>query len=137
DIENLEMASIKTANGSFLPLSEFANISYTKGPAKISRDNTRRRIVIGVNVRNSDLQTVVNEIQNIVDHQIDLPSGYTIDYGGQFENLNRAKARLTIAIPVALLLVFVLPYFPLPSIKESIIIYSGIPFAAVRGIVLI
>ncbi|HLT06107.1 MAG TPA: CusA/CzcA family heavy metal efflux RND transporter [Cyclobacteriaceae bacterium] len=137
DIENLEMASIKTANGSFLPLSEFANISYTKGPAKISRDNTRRRIVIGVNVRNSDLQTVVNEIQNIVDHQIDLPSGYTIDYGGQFENLNRAKARLTIAVPVALILIFVLLYFAFHSVKESLIIYSAIPFAAVGGILLL
>ena len=137
DIENLEMASIKTANGNFLPLSEFADISYTKGPAKISRDNTRRRIVIGVNVRNSDLQTVVNEIQSIIDQQIDLPTGYIIDYGGQFENLNRAKDRLAIAVPVALILIFVLLYFAFHSVKESLIIYSAIPFAAVGGILLL
>jgi cobalt-zinc-cadmium resistance protein CzcA len=137
DIENLEMASIKTADGNFLPLSEFAEITYTKGPAKISRDNTRRRIVIGVNVRNSDLQTVVNEIQGIIDQQIDLPPGYIIDYGGQFENLNRAKDRLMIAVPVALILIFVLLYFAFHSVKESLIIYSAIPFAAVGGILLL
>ena len=137
DIENLEMTSIKTANGNFLPLSEFADISYTKGPAKISRDDTRRRIVIGVNVRNSDLQTVVNEIQMIINQQIDIPTGYTIDYGGQFENLNRAKERLSIAVPVALILIFILLYFAFHSVKESLIIYSAIPFSAVGGILLL
>lgn len=137
DIENLETASIKTASGNFLPLSEFAEISYAKGPAKISRDDTRRRIVIGVNVRNSDLQTVVNKIQAIIDQQIELPPGYTLDYGGQFENLNRAKDRLAIAVPVALILIFILLYFAFHSVKESLIIYSAIPFAAVGGILLL
>src|SRR5690606_8780881 len=83
DLENLQKASIQLPNGTSLPLGELADISYTKGPAKISRDNTKRRIVIGVNVRNSDLQTVVNEIQAIINKEIDLPVGYTIDYGGQ------------------------------------------------------
>ena len=137
DIENLQMASIKTSDGNVLPLSEFADISYTKGPAKISRDNTRRRIVIGVNVRNSDLQTVVNEIQGIIEQQIDFPPGYTVDYGGQFENLNRAKDRLMIAVPVALILIFLLLYFAFHSIRESLIIYTAIPFSAVGGILLL
>src|SRR5690606_35076729 len=120
-----------------LPLGELADISYTKGPAKISRDNTKRRIVIGVNVRNSDLQTVVNEIQAIINKEIDLPVGYTIDYGGQFENLNRAKNRLMLAVPIALVLIFVLLYFAFNSVKESLIIYSAIPFSAVGGILLL
>src|SRR5690606_25331353 len=108
-----------------------------KGPAKISRDDTRRRIVIGVNVRNSDLQTVVDQIQEIIQNEIELPVGYSIDYGGQFENLNRAKDRLIIAVPVALVLIFILLYFAFGSVKESLIIYSAIPFSAVGGILLL
>src|SRR5690606_7401675 len=92
---------------------------------------------IGVNVRNSDLQTVVNEIQAIINREIDLPVGYTIDYGGQFENLNRAKDRLMIAVPIALVLIFVLLYFAFNSVKESLIIYSAVPFSAVGGILLL
>lgn len=137
DIDNLRTTSVKTANGSHLPLSEFATIAYTKGPAKISRDDTKRRVVISVNVRNSDLQTVVNSIQSIVEAQIDLPTGYTVDFGGQFENLQQAKDRLIIAVPIALILIFTLLYFAFGSIKETLIIYSAIPFAAVGGILLL
>src|SRR5690606_33970377 len=127
DIDNLRRAPVRTPNGNTLPLSEFADITFTKGPAKISRDDTRRRIVIGVNVRNSDLQTVVDQIQEIIQNEIELPVGYSIDYGGQFENLNRAKDRLIIAVPVALVLIFILLYFAFGSVKESLIIYSAIP----------
>lgn len=137
DIDNLRRAPVRTPNGNTLPLSEFADITFTKGPAKISRDDTRRRIVIGVNVRNSDLQTVVDQIQEIIQNEIELPVGYSIDYGGQFENLNRAKDRLIIAVPVALVLIFILLYFAFGSVKESLIIYSAIPFSAVGGILLL
>ncbi len=137
DISNLEQASIQLPNGGSVPLSELAKISYTKGPAKISRDNTNRRIVIGVNVRNRDLQSVVDDIQAIVTNQIDLPEGYRVDYGGQFENLQQARNRLMIAVPIALFLIFVLLYFAFSSTRDALMIYSAIPLSAIGGILLL
>lgn len=134
DIQNIETASIQLPNGNHMPLSEFATISYTKGPAKISRDDTKRRIVVGVNVRNRDLESVVWDVQQIIDQQIKLPVGYTLAYGGQFENLRTAKERLSIAVPIALLLIFILLYFAFNSVKEALIIYSAVPMAAVGGV---
>ncbi|MGB8375533.1 MAG: CusA/CzcA family heavy metal efflux RND transporter, partial [Salegentibacter sp.] len=137
NIEDIEMASVQLPNGSKLPLSEFATISYTRGPAKISRDDTKRRIVVGVNVRNRDLESVVRDVQGIIDEKIDLPVGYSVTYGGQFENLRTAKERLMIAVPIALVLIFVLLYFAFDSVKEALIIYSAIPLAAVGGVLLL
>lgn len=137
DIQNIETASVLLPNGNNLPLSEFAEISYTKGPAKISRDNTKRRIVIGVNVRNRDLESVVKDVQNIIDKEVKLPIGYTVSYGGQFENLRTASARLKIAVPIALVLIFVLLYFAFDSVKEALIIYSAIPLSAIGGVLLL
>lgn len=137
DIENISTASILLPNGGHLPLSEFAEIKYTKGPAKISRDDTKRRIVVGVNVRNRDLESVVNDVQQVINSQINLPVGYTIEYGGQFENLNTAKKRLMIAVPIALVLIFILLYFAFNSVKEALIIYSAIPLSAVGGVLLL
>lgn len=134
DIEDLKNLYVATPNGQQIPLSELALIDYTKGPAKISRDNTNRRIVIGVNVRNRDLQSVVNDIQRIVEVKIKLPAGYYVKYGGQFENLQSAKARLLIAVPIALFLIFILLYFAFGSIKEALMVYSAIPLSAVGGI---
>lgn len=135
DIQNIETATVQLPNGNQLPLSEFSTIAYTKGPAKISRDNTKRRIVIGVNVRNRDLQSVVDDVQKVIDQKVKLPIGYTIDYGGQFENLRTAKARLMIAVPIALVLIFVLLYFAFDSVKEALIIYSAIPMSAIGGVI--
>ncbi|WP_339906080.1 efflux RND transporter permease subunit, partial [uncultured Cyclobacterium sp.] len=137
DIDNIETASIQLPNGSQLPLLEFAEITYTKGPAQISRDNTKRRIVVGVNVRNRDLESVVDDVQEIIQNDIDLPVGYTIDYGGQFENLKTAKDRLLVAVPIALLLIFILLYFAFKSVKEALLIYSAIPMATVGGVALL
>ncbi|HNP68742.1 MAG TPA: CusA/CzcA family heavy metal efflux RND transporter [Aequorivita sp.] len=137
DIENLEMASIALPNGMQLPLSEFAKIGYTKGPAKISRDDTKRRIVVGVNVRNRDLESVVKDVQAIIERDIKLPTGYSISYGGQFENLRTATARLKIAVPIALVLIFVLLYFAFNSVKEALMIYSAIPLSAIGGVMLL
>jgi cobalt-zinc-cadmium resistance protein CzcA len=137
DIEDIQTASIQLSNGNQLPLSEFATISYTKGPAKISRDNTKRRIVVGVNVRGRDLESVVKDVQDVIDKEVKLPVGYTVDYGGQFENLRTAKDRLMIAVPIALLLIFVLLYFAFDSVKEALIIYSAIPMSAVGGVILL
>lgn len=133
-IEDLKRLYIDTPNGNRIPLEALAIVTETYGAAKISRDNTQRRIVVGVNVRNRDLESVVEEIQGLVSEHIDLPVGYTIDYGGQFENLQSAKKRLSIAVPIALVLIFILLYFAFKSVKDVLIIYSAIPFAAVGGV---
>ena len=134
NIENLQNLYVDAPNGGKIPLSELAEITYTTGPAQISRDDTKRRIVVGVNVRNRDLQSVVDEVQRIIESQLKLPTGYTITYGGQFENLQSAKARLMVAVPVALVLIFILLYFAFHSVKDALMIYSAIPLSAVGGI---
>ncbi len=134
DIDNLRNLYISTPSRAQIPLQELADINYTEGPAKISRDNTHRRIVIGVNVRNRDLQSVVDDISNIVATKIQLPTGYYVTYGGQFENLQSAKQRLMIAVPIALFLIFILLYFAFGSVKEALMVYSAIPLSAVGGI---
>lgn len=137
DLQDIETATVQLPNGNQLPLSEFASITYTKGPAKISRDNTKRRIVVGVNVRNRDLESVVKDVQEIINKEIKLPQGYTVEYGGQFENLRTAKDRLMVAVPIALVLIFILLYFAFNSVKEALIIYSAIPMSAIGGVVLL
>lgn len=134
DIEDLRNLYVLTPNGEQIPLRELASIEYTEGPAKISRDNTNRRIVVGINVRNRDLQSVVTDIQQIVENKIKLPAGYYVKYGGQFENLQSAKARLMIAVPIALFLIFILLYFAFGSVKEALMVYSAIPLSAVGGV---
>src|SRR5690606_37365383 len=133
DIRDIENLIIDLPNGGKVPMSELADIVYTKGAAKISRDDTKRRMVVGVNVRDRDLQSVANEIQTLVSENIELPTGYSIDYGGQFQNLQSATQRLLIAVPVSLLLIFIMLYFAFKSVKEALLIYSAIPLAAVGG----
>jgi cobalt-zinc-cadmium resistance protein CzcA len=133
-IHDLEQTTISMPNGGYLPFKEFAEISYTKGPAKISRDNTKRRIVIGVNVRNRDLESVVNDVKQRISEKVVLPTGYYAEYGGQFENLENAKNRLYVVVPIALILIFILLFFAFDSVKEALIIYSAIPLSAVGGI---
>ncbi|MCB9258383.1 MAG: CusA/CzcA family heavy metal efflux RND transporter [Ignavibacteriales bacterium] len=133
-IDDLKNVLVSLPNGASIPLSELANIENKKSPAKISRDETRRRIVIGVNVRNRDLASVVQDVQKIINEKIEIPVGYTVSYGGQFENLENAKSRLAIAVPIALFLIFVLLHFAFGSFRDAVIIYSAIPFAAVGGV---
>lgn len=137
DLEDIETTTVQLPNGNQLPITEFATVSYTKGPAKISRDNTKRRIVVGVNVRNRDLESVVMDAQAAIKRDVKLPTGYTVEYGGQFENLRAAKRRLSVAVPIALILIFVLLYFAFSSVKEALIIYSTIPMSAVGGVILL
>jgi cobalt-zinc-cadmium resistance protein CzcA len=134
NIDDLRYMYISTANGQQIPLQELADINYTEGPAKISRDNTQRRVVIGINVRNRDVQSVVDDVQKIIDDKIKLAPGYTITYGGQFENLLSAKARLLVAVPIALVLIFILLFFAFGSIREALLVYSAIPLSIVGGI---
>lgn len=137
DIDNLKNMLIDTPHNGKIPLSELANISYQKGAAKISRDDTYRRIVVGINVRNRDLQSVVDDVKKILDEKLQLPTGYSISYGGQFENLLSASQRLMIAVPIALILIFIMLYFAFKSVKETLIIYSAIPFATIGGVLLL
>jgi len=137
DIDNIKNLYVDLPNGGKIPMSELASITYQKGAAKISRDDTKRRIVVGINVRNRDLESVVMDIQTLIDKNIKLPVGYNIIYGGQFENLQTAKSRLLIAVPIALLLIFVLLFFAFNSIREALLIFSAIPLAAVGGILLL
>lgn len=130
-IKNLH---IEDKNGNFIPLKEIAEIKVDKGPAEISRQNGERRINVGCNVRGRDIESLVNELSAKVDAEIQLPKGYNINYGGQFENLNRAKARLSVVVPLALLVIFALLYATFNSYKESLIIFSAVPLAAVGGI---
>lgn len=137
NITDLENLYVDLPSGGKIPLSELATITYTAGPAQISRDDTKRRIVVGVNVRNRDLQSVVTEVQDIINTKIEIPVGYSITYGGQFENLQSAKDRLLIAVPVALILIFVMLYFAFNSVKDALLVYSAIPLSAVGGILLL
>lgn len=133
-IENIQNAVVMSPNGMQIPLSELAEIKYNKGPAKISRDAAKRRVVVGVNVRGRDLESVVKDVQQIVNSQIEIPTGYSIEYGGQFENLRSARNRLMIAVPIALFLIFVMLHFAFNSFKDALLIYTAIPFSAVGGI---
>jgi cobalt-zinc-cadmium resistance protein CzcA len=134
NIENLRNLYVPLPSGGEIPLSEVADIHYDEGPAKISRDNTQRRIVVGVNVRDRDMQSVVDDIEKIIGQKISLPAGYTITYGGQFESLQSATKRLKVAVPIALCLIFILLYFAFTSMKETIMVFSAIPLAAVGGV---
>ncbi|MEZ5039486.1 MAG: CusA/CzcA family heavy metal efflux RND transporter [Saprospiraceae bacterium] len=137
DIDNIRNSAVTLPNGNQIPLNELAEITYTKGPAKISRDDTKRRIVVGVNVRNRDLESVVEDVQAIVNKAIKLPVGYNITYGGQFENLRNARARLMVAVPIALILIFIMLYFAFQSAKEALMVYSAIPLSAIGGVLLL
>ena len=133
-IDNLENLFVRIPNGESIPMKELADINYNFGPAQISRDNTRRRIVIGINVRNRDVESLVHEISGIINQTINLPAGYYITYGGQFENLQNAKKRLTVAIPVALVIIMILLHFTFYSFKQALLIFSAIPMAAIGGV---
>jgi len=131
DVRNL---MIPTDTGTQIPLSQVAAIDYKLGPAQISREAGKRRIVIGFNVAGRDVQTVVKEIQRQLTANVKLPAGYYFTYGGQFENLQKASSRLLIAVPVSLLLIFMLLYFTFHSLKQATLIFTAIPMSAIGGI---
>lgn len=134
DEEKVKNIYVPLPNGTQIPISQIAEVSFKSAPAQISRDGAERRIVIEANVRGRDIQSVVEEIQQELNSKLKLPSGYYITYGGTFQNLLEAKARLTLAVPVALLLIFLLLFFSFRSLTESLIIFSAIPLAAIGGV---
>lgn len=121
-------------SGALIPLSTLAKISVIEGPAQISREDRRRRIVVELNIRGRDIGSFVKEAQAAIDKQIKLPEGYYITWGGQFENLQRATLMLSIVVPIALILIFILLFMTFGSVSEALLIYTGIPFAVVGGI---
>ena len=133
-IDNLKNLFIDTPTGQQIPLSEVADISYQSGPMQISRDQASRRIYVGVNVRGRDVESVVADIQKALNKKLVLPAGYHLTYGGEFENLQQAKSRLMVVLPIAMLLIFILLYFALKSIKQSLMIYIAVPLATIGGI---
>ena len=134
DLSDVRSLLIATPNGNQIPLQTVADVNIVEGPNQIQRENTQRRIIVGFNVRGRDIQSMVKEVQSKAEQQIKLPPGYYITYGGAFENLEAAKKRLGIAVPVSLLLIFLLLYFAFKSLKQGLLIYSAIPLSAIGGI---
>ena len=131
---NLDKLFVRTAEGIQIPVSEVATIELVNGPLHINRDATKRRIVIGVNVRDADIQKVVRTIQETLDKHIKLEPGYYFEYGGQFENLQNAIDTLTIVIPVALSLILLLLFFAFKSVTYSLVVFSTVPLSLIGGI---
>lgn len=137
DVRQMGELPIPTPTGLQVPLNELAKVEVKNGPNQIQREDAKRRIIVGFNVRGRDVQSIVDELQKKVDAQLNLPAGYYVTYGGAFENLNAAKQRLLIAVPVSLILIFLLLYFAFGSIKHGLLIYTAIPLSAIGGILLL
>lgn len=137
DIIDVQNLLIPTPTGIQIPLNQVATVELVDSPSQIQREDTQRRILVGFNVNGRDVESIVNELQEKVNEKIKLPAGYTISYGGSFENLNEAKSRLSVAVPVSLILIFILLYFAFDSIKYGLLIYTAIPLSAIGGIFLL
>ncbi len=134
NLEDVQNLLISTPNGTQIPLYLVADVSIQQSVNQIQREDAKRRIIVGFNVRGRDVQSIVKDLQEQVDAQLKLPSGYYITYGGAFENLEAAKKRLSIAVPLSLILIFLFLYFAFGSIKQGLLIYSAIPLSAIGGI---
>ncbi len=133
-LEDIQNLLIPTPKGIQIPLSQLAEVAIVDGPNQIQREETKRRIVVGFNVRGRDVQSIVEELQGKVEKQLKFSPGYSITFGGAFENLNEAKQRLSIAVPVSLALIFLLLFFAFSSVKQGLLIYTAIPLSAIGGI---
>lgn len=134
DINDVQNLFVSAADGTQVPLSEVADVVFRPGPVQIQRDNAKRRITIGFNVRGRDVKSTVGNIQKVLDDRLKLPSGYYMTYGGQFENLQKAQARLSVTLPIALFFILLLLYFTFKSVKQSLLIFTAIPLSAIGGV---
>ncbi|GAB3323082.1 CusA/CzcA family heavy metal efflux RND transporter [Hymenobacter humi] len=134
DITSVRQLFIATPRGEQIPLEQLADVSLVEGPNQIQRDDAKRRITVAFNVRGRDVESVVEELQGKVDQQLKLAPGYYTTYGGQFENLREASQRLSIAVPVALLLIFALLFFTFRSLLQATMIFTAIPLSAIGGV---
>lgn len=133
-LEDVRDLIITTNDGRVIPLIQLADVTYRVGPNQIQRDDAKRRITVGFNVRGRDVESVVDELKMKVSNNITFAPGYYPTYGGTFENLQQARARLMIAVPIALLLIFVLLFFTFGSVKQGLMIYTAIPLSAIGGV---
>jgi cobalt-zinc-cadmium resistance protein CzcA len=133
-LEDVQNLFISTPSGKQVPLTQLADVSLKVGPNQIQREDAKRRIIVGFNVRGRDIAGVVEEIQAKINQQVKFPPGYYPTYGGQFENLQEAVDRLIIAVPIALALIFILLFLTFNSISQSLLIFTAIPMAAIGGI---
>lgn len=136
-LEDIQELLVPTPSGVQIPLQQLATVAIEDGPNQIQREDAKRRIFVGFNVKDRDVQSIVTELQEKIAKNIDLPAGYYATYGGEFENLNAATARLMIAVPISLALIFLLLFFAFGSIKQSLLIYTAIPLSAIGGIFLL
>lgn len=134
DITDVQNLLIATPTGIQVPLYQVASVEIKEGPNQIQREDAKRRIVVGFNIRGRDVESMVNELSQKVEKQLRLPAGYYVTYGGQFENLVEARERLSVAVPAALLLILVLLYFAFSSLKYGLLIFSAIPLSAIGGV---
>ena len=134
NVEDVNNLLISTPSGIEIPLSTVASVELKESVNQIQRENAQRRIIVGFNVRNRDIQSTVEDLQKVVEKDFKLPSGYSISYGGTFENLQQAKSRLMIAVPISLLLILLMLYFAFNSVKYGLLIFSAIPLSIIGGI---
>lgn len=134
NVESLEQLSIPLKDGTDIPLSQVADIDYSPAPAQVSHEDGARRIYVGFNVKGRDVQSTVEDIQEILDEKLKLPDGYYYNYGGEFENLQSATNRLMVVIPIALVIILLLLYATVKNVRESLFIFSAIPLAAIGGV---
>lgn len=134
ELEDVQNLLIPTPQGTQIPLYQVADVSIQESVNQIQREDAKRRIIVGFNVRGRDVQSIVNDLQIQVETKLKLPTGYYITYGGAFENLVAAKKRLSFAVPLSLLLIFLFLFFAFGSVKQGLLIYSAIPLSAIGGI---
>lgn len=134
NVESLEQLSIPLKDGTNIPLSQVADIDYSPAPAQVSHEDGARRIYVGFNVKGRDVQSTVEDIQEILDEKLKLPDGYYYNYGGEFENLQSATNRLMVVIPIALIIILLLLYATVKNVRESLFVFSAIPLAAIGGV---
>ncbi len=134
DVETIRNLLVPSPTGARVPLSQLADLQIVEGPAQISREDTRRRIGVELNVRGRDIASFVKDAQAAIEKEVKVPPGYYLTWGGQFENLQRATSRLLIVVPLALFLIFVLLFTTFNSVRQAILIYTSIPLAVVGGV---
>lgn len=134
NISSIENLYIPLPSGNKVPLNQVAKVELKEAPAQISREDGKRRIYVGFNVKGRDVERTVAEIQQILDTRLKLPSGYYITYGGQFQNLKEAKSRLSVAVPFAMLLILGLLYFTFHSVTQTILVFTAVPLSAIGGV---
>jgi len=135
DIEDIKGLYVPLPKGGQITVDQLASVEIKQGTAQVSRESTKRRIAVSFNVRNRDVESIIEEVRTKIDKFVKLPAGYYTTYGGQFENLIAAKNRLAVAVPVALLLIFVLLFFTSHSFKQTLLIYSAVPLSAIGGVI--